>query len=178
MQWFLLMSWSCVRGVDTPCVILRLPAFVAHMRWCTIMSILEESVVNMSEVVFDTAIQHLGDQIVGLTLLQAKSLSDYLRKVHGIEPAGSVVVSSGAVPAGGGAVAVEEKSEFDVVLTGFGENKISVIKVVRGATGLGLKEAKDLVEAVPKAVKMAVSKEDAAKLKSEIEQAGGTCEIK
>ena len=142
-------------------------------------SILKESVVSMSEVAFDSTIQHLGDQIVGLTLLQAKSLSDYLREVHGIEPAGGVMVSSGAAPAGGGAaVAVEEKSEFDVVLTGFGDNKISVIKVVRSATGLGLKEAKDLVEAVPKAVKLAVSKEDAAKLKAEIEQAGGTCEIK
>ena len=152
--------------------------FGAFLRRRAITIILKGSVVKMSDLNFDSSIQLLGDQIVGLTLLQAKSLSDYLRKVHGIEPAGSVVVSSGAVPAGGGAVAVEEKSEFDVVLTGFGENKISVIKVVRGATGLGLKEAKDLVEAVPKAVKMAVSKEDAAKLKSEIEQAGGTCEIK
>jgi len=133
----------------------------------------------MSEVIFDSSIQQLGDQIVGLTLLQAKSLSDYLRKVHGIEPAGSIATSSGAAPAGGGvAVAAEEKSEFDVILTGFGENKIAVIKVVRGTTGLGLKEAKDLVEAVPKAIKTAVSKEDATKLKAEIDQAGGTCEVK
>ena len=133
----------------------------------------------MSEAVFDSVIVQLGDQIVGLTLLQAKSLSDYLKKVHGIEPAGGVVVSSGASSAGAGsAVAAEEKSEFDVMLTAFGENKIAVIKVVRGATGLGLKEAKDLVEAAPKAVKSAVSKEDATKLKAEIEQAGGTCEIK
>lgn len=132
----------------------------------------------MPEVSFDSAIQHLGDQIVGLTLLQAKSLSDYLKTVHGIEPAGNVVMSSGSAAGAAPAVAVEEKSEFDVVLTGFGENKIAVIKVVRGTTGLGLKEAKDLVEAVPKAVKLAVSKEDAAKLKAEIEAAGGTCEIK
>ena len=135
--------------------------------------------VGMSEAVFDSVIVQLGDQIVGLTLLQAKSLSDYLKKVHGIEPAGGVAVSSGASSAGAGsAVAAEEKSEFDVMLTAFGENKIAVIKVVRGATGLGLKEAKDLVEAAPKAVKSAVSKEDATKLKAEIEQAGGTCEIK
>jgi large subunit ribosomal protein L7/L12 len=133
----------------------------------------------MSETAFDSSIQQLGDQIVSLTLLQAKSLSDYLKKVHGIEPAGGVVVSSASGPVGAGpAAAVEEKSEFDVVLTGFGDNKIAVIKVVRGATGLGLKEAKDLVEAVPKPVKSAVSKEDAAKLKAEIEQAGGTCEVK
>ena len=133
----------------------------------------------MTEVSFESSIQHLGDQIVGLTLLQAKSLSDYLRTVHGIEPGGGIVMSSGTAPSGATvAVAVEEKSEFDVILTGFGENKISVIKVIRGATGLGLKEAKDLVEAVPKAVKNAVSKEDAAKLKAEIEQAGGKCDVK
>ena len=133
----------------------------------------------MSETEFDTSIQQLGDQIVGLTLLQAKSLSDYLRTVHGIEPAGGVVVPSGAATfSAGSSIAVEEKSEFDVILTGFGENKIAVIKVVRGATGLGLKEAKDLVEAAPKAIKNAVSKEDATKLKVEIEQAGGTCEVK
>lgn len=140
---------------------------------------LKVSVGIMLEAAFDPSIQQLGDQIVGLTLLQAKSLSDYLRTVHGIEPSGGVVVSSVANPSGlGAAVVLEEKSEFDVVLTGFGDNKISVIKVIRGATGLGLKEAKDLVEAVPKAVKIAVSKEDATKLKVEIEQAGGTCEIK
>ncbi len=132
----------------------------------------------MSELGFDSTITQLGDQIVGLTLLQAKSLSDYLRKVHGIEPAG-VSISSGPGSSGGvAAAAVEEKSEFDVVLTGFGENKIAVIKVVRAATGLGLKEAKDLVEAAPKAIKSSVSKEDAAKLKAEIEQAGGVCEVK
>jgi large subunit ribosomal protein L7/L12 len=130
---------------------------------------------------FDATIQQLGDQIVGLTLLQAKSLADYLKEKHGIEPAGGGVMMA-AMPAGGGggaaAAAVEEKTEFDVILTGFGENKIGVIKVVRGCTGLGLKEAKDLVEGVPKPLKTGVSKEDAAKLKAEVEQAGGTCEVK
>lgn len=141
--------------------------------------ILKGSVVSMSESTFDKTIQQLGDQIVGLTLLQAKSLSDYLKIVHGIEPAGTAVAITGPVTSGAGpAGAIEEKTEFDVVLTAYGDNKIAVIKVVRSATGLGLKEAKDLVEAVPKAVKVAISKEDAAKLKSEIEQAGGTCEIK
>jgi large subunit ribosomal protein L7/L12 len=133
---------------------------------------------EMSEAVFDTVIQNLGDQIVGLTLLQAKSLVDYLRTVHGIEPAGAVVAAAAVGGAAGAAPVVEEKTEFDVVLTGFGENKIAVIKVVRAATGLGLKEAKDLVEAAPKAIKIGLSKEDAAKLKVEIEQAGGAVDIK
>lgn len=131
----------------------------------------------MSE--YDATITQLGDQIVGLTLLQAKSLSDYLKEKHGIEPAGGGVVMSAPSTGGGAAApAAEEKTEFDVILTGFGENKIGVIKVVRGATGLGLKEAKDLVEGVPKPLKTGVSKDDAAKLKAEVEQAGGTCEIK
>lgn len=126
---------------------------------------------------FDATITQLGDQIVGLTLLQAKSLADYLKEKHGIEAAGGgVMMAAAAAPAA--AAVVEEKTEFDVVLTGFGENKIGVIKVVRGCTGLGLKEAKDLVEGVPKPLKTGVSKEDAAKLKAEVEQAGGTCEVK
>jgi len=133
----------------------------------------------MSDSGFEPTIAQLGDQIVGLTLLQAKSLSDYLRKVHGIEPAGVVAASSGASASGAATPAVaEEKTEFDVVLTGFGENKIAVIKIVRAATGLGLKEAKDLVEAAPKVIKASVSKEDAAKLKTELEQAGAACDIK
>ena len=147
---------------------------------CVLRDITEfERMVIMSDVIFDTAIKQLGDQIVGLTLLQAKSLSDYLRNVHGIEPSGGVVVSSVGGPSSGAPSPVaEEKSEFDVVLTGFGDNKIAIIKVVRGATGLGLKEAKDLVEAAPKTVKSALSKDDASKLQNEITQAGGTCELK
>lgn len=126
---------------------------------------------------FDATITQLGDQIVGLTLLQAKSLADYLKEKHGIEAAGGGVMVA-AAPVAAAAAVVEEKTEFDVILTGFGENKISVIKVVRGCTGLGLKEAKDLVEGVPKPLKTGVSKEDAAKLKAEVEQAGGTCDVK
>ena len=126
---------------------------------------------------FDATITQLGDQIVGLTLLQAKSLADYLKDVHGIEASGGGVMMA-AAPVAAAAAVVEEKTEFDVILTGFGENKIGVIKVVRGCTGLGLKEAKDLVEGVPKPLKTGVSKEDAAKLKAEVEQAGGTCEVK
>jgi large subunit ribosomal protein L7/L12 len=130
---------------------------------------------------FDASIKELGDKIANLTLLQAKSLGDYLKEVHGIEPAGGGAVMMAAMPGAGGAAAaapVEEKTEFDVILTGFGENKINVIKVVRAATGLGLKEAKDLVEGVPKPLKTGLSKEDAAKLKAEVEAAGGQCEIK
>ena len=126
---------------------------------------------------FDATITQLGDQIVGLTLLQAKSLADYLKDVHGIEAAGGGMMMA-AAPVAAAAAVVEEKTEFDVILTGFGENKIGVIKVVRGCSGLGLKEAKDLVEGVPKPLKTGVSKEDAAKLKAEVEQAGGTCEVK
>ena len=131
---------------------------------------------------FDASTKELGDKIVGLTLLQAKQLADYLKDVHGIEPAGGAVMMAAPGVGGGGPAAAEEKTEFDVVLTGYGDTaKIAVIKVVRGATGLGLKEAKDLVEAAPsggKALKQGISKDDAEKLKKEIEAAGGTAEVK
>jgi large subunit ribosomal protein L7/L12 len=127
---------------------------------------------------FDAATKELGDKIVGLTLLEAKKVVDYLKEVHNIEPAGGGAVMMAAPASDDGPAAAVEKTEFDVVLTGDGGNKIPVIKVVRAATGLGLKEAKDLVEGAPKAVKEGLSKEDAEKLKAEIEGAGGTCEIK
>lgn len=128
---------------------------------------------------FDAATKELGDKIVGLTLLEAKNVVDYLKEAHGIEPAGGGAVMMAAAPSDdGGGGGGGEQTEFDVVLTGDGGNKIPVIKVVRAATGLGLKEAKELVEAAPKAIKEGVSKEDAEKLKEEIEGAGGTCEIK
>ncbi len=126
---------------------------------------------------FDDSTKDLGEKIVGLTLLQAKQLADYLKEVHGIEPAGGGVIMA-APGAGDGGEAAEEKTEFDLILTGFGDSKIPVIKVVRAATGLGLKEAKDLVEGAPKLVKEGISKEDAEKLKEEIEAVGGSCEIK
>jgi large subunit ribosomal protein L7/L12 len=126
---------------------------------------------------FSANTKTLGDQIVALTLKQAKELSDYLKDVHGIEPAaGGAVMMAG--PAGPAPAAVEEKTEFDVILEGFGDNKINVIKVVRTATGLGLKEAKDLVEGVPSKVKEGLSKEDAAKLKGELEAAGAKVAVK
>jgi large subunit ribosomal protein L7/L12 len=128
---------------------------------------------------YSAATKEIGDKIVGLSLLEAKALADYLKDVHGIEPAGGGVMMAGPMsPGDAGVEAAVEKDEFDVILTGFGDKKINVIKVVRNITGLGLKEAKDLVEGVPKPLKEGVSKEDAAKLKAEIEEAGGTCELK
>jgi large subunit ribosomal protein L7/L12 len=133
----------------------------------------------MSEATVDASTKELGDKIAGLTLLQAKSLVDYLKDTHGIEPAGGgVIVQQGGGGGGAAAPVAEEKSEFDVVMTSFGENKIGVIKVVRAATGLGLKEAKDLVEGVPKAVKTGLAKEEADKLKAELEAAGAKVELK
>jgi len=126
-------------------------------------------------------VKELGDKIVALTLMQAKELADYLKDVYGIEPAaGGAVMVAGPV-AGGGAAAAEaapEKSTFDVILTGFGDKKIQVIKEVRALTGLGLKEAKELVDGVPKPVKEGVSKEDAEAAKKQLEAAGATVEIK
>jgi large subunit ribosomal protein L7/L12 len=125
-------------------------------------------------------IKSLGDNIAGLTLKQAKALSDYLKDAYGIEPAagGAVMVAAGAGGGGDAAAPVEEQTEFDVVLTNFGDKKIAVIKEVRAATGLGLKEAKDLVEGVPSKVKEGISKEDAEALKAKLEEAGATVEIK
>ena len=128
---------------------------------------------------FSPMSQELGEKIVSLTLKQAKELSDYLEEVHGIKPAaGGAVMMAAPTGDGGGAAAAAEKTEFDVVLEGFGDKKIGVIKVVRAATSLGLKEAKDLVESVPAKIKEGLSKEDAEKLKKEIEEAGGTVSIK
>lgn len=128
---------------------------------------------------YSEATKTLGDQIVELKLKEAKELSDYLKEVHGIEPAaGGGAVMVAASGGDGGGDAAEEQTEFDVILTGFGDKKIGVIKIVRAATGLGLKEAKDLVEAVPSKVKEGVSKEDAEKFKGELEEAGASVEIK
>jgi large subunit ribosomal protein L7/L12 len=127
---------------------------------------------------FSSDTKTLGDQIVKLTLKQAKELSDYLENVHGIKPAAGGAVMMAGPAAGGAAPAAAEKTEFDVILTAFGDKKIGVIKVVRAATGLGLKEAKDLVEGVPSKVKEGISKEDAEKLKKELVDAGATVEVK
>ena len=123
-------------------------------------------------------IKTLGDKIVGLTLLEAQQLSNYLKEVHGIEPASGGVMMAAAPAAGGGAAVAEEKTSFNVILAGAGDKKIQVIKAVRAITGLGLKEAKDLVEAAPKPVKEGVNKEEAEKIKKELEDSGATVEVK
>lgn len=133
----------------------------------------DAAVAEYSDVTKD-----LGDKIVGLTLKEAKELSDYLKDEHGIEPAagGGAVMMAG--PADGGGEAAAEQTEFDVVLESFGDAKIGVIKAVRGITGLGLKEAKEMVEGAPAKVKEGASKEEAEKIKKELEEAGATASIK
>lgn len=125
-----------------------------------------------------TDIKALGDQIVGLTLLEAKQLADYLKETHGIEAAagGAVVMAAPAV--GAAAPAAEEKTEFDVILVDAGANKMNVIKIVRAATGLGLKESKDLTEKANSVVKETMPKADAEKLKKELEEAGAKVALK
>ena len=120
-------------------------------------------------------IEKLADEIVGLTLLEAVELKDILKDKHGIEPAaGAVAVVAGPAEA----EAVEEQTEFDVILKSYGEKKINVIKEVRALTGLGLKEAKDLVEAGGKAVKEGVTKDEAEAVKKKLEDAGAEVELK
>jgi large subunit ribosomal protein L7/L12 len=126
---------------------------------------------------FSSEIKELGDKIVALTLMQAKELGDYLKDVHGIEPAAGGAVMVAGPAAGGGEAEVEEKTSFDVVLKEIGDKKIQVIKEVRALTGLGLKEAKDLVDNVPKPVKEGVSKEDAEEAQKQLEAAGATVSI-
>jgi len=113
--------------------------------------------------------------VEGLTVLELHEYVKALEERFGVSAAAPAMAVAMAAPA---AAAVEEKTEFDVILTGFGANKIQVIKVVREITGLGLKEAKDLVEGVPKPLKEAVAKKDAGDLKKKIEDAGGTAEVK
>ena len=132
----------------------------------------------MAEVADD--IKQLGDKIVGLTLKQAVDLAGYLKDTYNIEPAaGGAVMMAGPAGGGGAAAPAEEaKSTFDVVLKGAGDKKIQVIKVVRAATGLGLKEAKALVDEAPKPGKEGIERDEADKLKTELEEAGGGVEIK
>lgn len=126
---------------------------------------------------FEAKISSMGDSIASLTLKEAVELAEYMKEKYGIEPAagGAVMIAAGD---GGGAAAAVEQSEFTVMLENSGATKINVIKVVREATGLGLKEAKDLVDAAPKAIKENLSKEDAEKLKAALEAAGGKVVLK
>mgnify|MGYP002623000182 FL=1 len=127
---------------------------------------------------FSAETKSLAEKLTGLTIKQAQELVDCLKEDYGIEPAGGGAVMMAGPAAGGGGEAAEEKTSFDVILTGAGDKKIQVIKVVRAATNLGLKEAKDLVDGAPKPVKEGMSKEDAEKLKKELEESGATVEIK
>jgi len=132
----------------------------------------EQSAASKS---WSSKVKQLGDKIVGLTLMQAKELGDYLKQEYGIEPAagGAVMVAGPA----GEVAEEEEKTSFDVILKNFGDKKIQVIKEVRALTTLGLKEAKDLVEAAPKSVKEGVSKEEAEEAKQKLEAVGATVEV-
>ena len=121
-------------------------------------------------------LQKIVDELSKLTVLEAADLAKLLEEKWGVSAAAAVAVAAG--PAGGGAAAVEEKTEFTVVLAAAGEKKIEVIKEVRALTGLGLKEAKDLVEGAPKTVKEGVNKDEAAKIKAQLEKAGAKVELK
>jgi large subunit ribosomal protein L7/L12 len=124
-------------------------------------------------------LKKLAEEIVGLTLLEAQELKTILKDEYGIEPAaGGAVMMAGPAAGGEAAAAAEEKTEFDVVLKNAGAQKINVIKEVRAITGLGLKEAKDLVEAGGKAVKEGVSKAEADDIKAKLEAAGAEVEVK
>ena len=131
----------------------------------------------MADVAED--IKTLGDQLAGLTLKQAVDLKEYLKETHGIEPAaGGAVMMAGGGAGAAPAEAEAPKDSFDVILKAAGDKKIQVIKVVREATGLGLKEAKELVEAAPKAIKEALPKAEAEKLQKSLTDQGATVELK
>ncbi len=121
-------------------------------------------------------VKALAEQLVGLTVKQVQELADVLKADYGIEPAAAaVVVSAGD---GGGAVAAEEKTAFDVILKSGGPSKLAVVKIVKDLTGLGLKEAKDLVDGAPKAIKEGVSKAEAEDMAAKLKEAGAEVEVK
>ncbi|MCR9294144.1 MAG: 50S ribosomal protein L7/L12 [bacterium] len=132
----------------------------------------------MSETTFADDIKQLGDSIVGLTLKQAKELSDYLKEEHGIEAAAGGAIMMAPAAGDGGGEAAAEQTEFDVVMTSFGDAKLNVVKVVKNLTGASLMDAKKMVEGVPATIKEKVSKEEAEKVKKELEEAGATVELK
>jgi large subunit ribosomal protein L7/L12 len=127
---------------------------------------------------FEAKISKLGDEIAGLTLKEAVDLADYMKEAYSIEPAAGGAVMMAAPGAGGDAADEEEQFEFDVILETIGEKKIQVIKAVREATSLGLKEAKAVVDGAPNPVKEKISKEEADALKIKLEEAGATVSIK
>lgn len=123
-------------------------------------------------------IKELGDQLVGLTVKEVSELADYLKDEHGIEPAAAAVAVAGPAAGGGAEGGAEEKSEFDVILTAAGGSKLAVVKLVKELTGLGLKEAKELVDGAPKPLKEGVAKDEAEALKTQLEEAGAEVELK
>jgi large subunit ribosomal protein L7/L12 len=126
---------------------------------------------------WSSKVKKLGDDIMGLTLMQAKELGDYLKDEYDIEPAAGGAVMVAGPAAQGAAEEEEEKTSFDVILKEYGEKKIQVIKEVRSLTGLGLKEAKDLVDNVPKPVKEGLSKDDAEAVQKQLEAVGAVVEL-
>lgn len=122
-------------------------------------------------------IKTLGDQLVGLTVKEVNELAQYLKDEYKIEPAAAAVAMAGPAAGGGGEVA-EAKTSFDVILKSGGQSKLAVVKLVKELTGLGLKEAKDLVDGAPKPLKEGVSKEDAESLKQQLTEAGAEVEVK
>ena len=123
------------------------------------------------------AVKALGDQLVELTVKEVNELASYLKETYGIEPAAAVVVAGGAA-AGGGAAAAEEKTNFDVVLKASGPNKLQIVKLVKELTGLGLKEAKDMVDGAPKTIKEGLPKDEAENLRKQLTEAGAEVELK
>jgi large subunit ribosomal protein L7/L12 len=131
-----------------------------------------------SATAFADDIKSLGDKIVTLTLKQAKELSDYLKEVHGIEAAAGGAVMMAAPAGGAGPAAAVEQTEFDVVLTAFGDKKLDVVKVVKNITGASLMDAKKMVEGVPAKIKEGVAKDEAEKVKAQLVEVGATVELK
>ena len=123
-------------------------------------------------------IKALGDQLVELTVKEVNELASYLKETYGIEPAAAAVVAGPAGGAGGGAAAPEAKTNFDVVLKAPGANKLQIVKLVKELTGLGLKEAKDLVDGAPKTIKEGLPKDEAENLKKQLLEAGADVELK
>ena len=122
-------------------------------------------------------IKAIGDQLVNLTVKEVNELASYLKETHGIEPAAAAVAVAGPA-AGGGAAAAEVKTNFDVVLKAAGANKLQIVKLVKELTGLGLKEAKDMVDGAPKTIKEGLPKDEAENLKKQLVEAGAEVELK
>jgi large subunit ribosomal protein L7/L12 len=123
-------------------------------------------------------IKALGDQLVELTVKEVNELASYLKETHGIEPAAAAVVAGPAAGGAGGGAAAAEKTNFDVVLKAPGANKLQIVKLVKELTGLGLKEAKDLVDGAPKTIKEGLPKDEAENLKKQLTEAGAEVELK